>query len=84
MVKRRIKPKHLTLARLREEHRKHGGNFPPGVSLYCPRCGDTWSATPEDYFRVPDDHVFLCSNDDCFDEPLILAQRIARIRKLAP
>lgn len=31
-----------------------------GTLLYCPRCGEEYSANKGDYFWLPDDHVFEC------------------------
>lgn len=33
----------------------------PGTVLVCGNCGDTWSATPGDYFWLDDDEPFECS-----------------------
>lgn len=34
-----------------------------GVCLYCPECGDQWSATAGDYFMAPLETVMRCGND---------------------
>ncbi len=33
-------------------------------SLYCPECGETFSATPGDYWGLPEDYVFRCEEHD--------------------
>lgn len=35
-------------------------------SLYCPSCGETYSATPGDYWQLSPGHVFTCA--ECEDE----------------
>lgn len=30
--------------------------------LYCPRCGETYSAHPGDYWNLPREYVLTCAN----------------------
>ena len=32
--------------------------------LHCPSCNGEWSGNPGDYWNLPDDHVFKCSECD--------------------
>lgn len=41
--------------------------------LRCPSCGQTFSATPGDYWMLPGDHVLTC--DACDGEPMTLVRK---------
>ena len=42
--------------------------------LFCPGCGAEWSAEPGDYWRLPADYAFACT--DC-NRPLTLVRKRA-------
>lgn len=46
------------------KHNKDGSYTEPGkVFLYCPHCGAESSASSGDYWRKPDDEVFVCDHE---------------------
>ena len=49
--------------------RKHADK---NAVLHCTNCKTDYSATPGDYFMVPEDEIFTCQ--DC-DVPMILATK---------
>lgn len=51
---------------------------PYGVFLYCPECGEQYSATRGDYFLAPKDSEVTC-RDDHEPTPMILAREERRI-----
>jgi hypothetical protein len=44
----------------------------PDPSLFCQNCSCSWSANKGDYFNLPKDHIFTCS--EC-KEPLMLVRK---------
>lgn len=53
---------------------KGGGILEPiHPMLWCPECGEEFSANPSDYWSLPKDHVLKCI--DCDGVPLVLAHK---------
>jgi len=64
----------ITLGRIRKH--QDALMFPDTGSpalLWCGHCGAEYSATPGDYFMLPDSHVFMCC-----DEPMRLVFKRTR------
>lgn len=49
--------------------------------LHCPKCGAEFSGNAGDYFMLPDDYVFYCTNLGC-GAKMELVKRIVTVRYL--
>ena len=43
--------------------------------LHCPACDGEWSGNAGDYWKLPDDHVFVC--EDCQIELELVVKQVS-------